>query len=205
VAFKLTNAEKCKAVVGPGRLSFLNVFKPSPKFGTEKTPDPIYEYSTTLWLPKEPNKYVSAEVLADNIKGIKELMKAAAEAKWGTKRPAKLAVPMKDGDTEVNGRGELVAPGHYYFRAKSGAEFKPKLVNGNNAPVHDGWESGDWANVAITAKAYEHAGKSGITFYLSGVQFLYVDEHFGSNDADEFDTVDGAHVPKSEDHDPFAD
>lgn len=187
--------------IGPVRFSYMNVFKPKMNDLRKEL-----QYSAILLIPKSAREFCpnpDAE-----IKGVAEMIKAAAAAKFG-ESIKKYDVPFKDGDIETNAEGDAKHPGYWFLKVSSGIDYPPKLIDGKRQEVTTGWESGDWGIAQVSFKAYDYEGKKGVGAYLRAVQFLYVDEHFGSSvSADDFDEVEDATVKtpiSSGSYDPFSD
>lgn len=202
-----TQAQPGVGIVGPVRLSYMNVFQPKEnKFRQGES-----EYSVTLLIPKLPNEFCSDPKAVG--KRIKELEAAALEKKF-TAKPPKYDSPLKDGDIETNGEGEPKHPGYWFMAARCGVDYPPMLIDGDRHTVTAGWNSGDWGLVKVSMYGYEFNGRKGVGVGLRAIQFTRHDEQFGSGAAtsiDEFAVVEGADktapAASSEDtpYDPFQD
>lgn len=182
-----TQAQPGVGIIGPVRLSYMNVFAPKlNKFRDEE------EYSVTILIPKMPTEHCANPKAVG--KAVTDLINAAIEKKFGTK-PPKFDTPLKDGDVETNGEGEPKHPGYWFLSARCGTDYPPMLIDGHRNIVSGGWQSGDWGMVKVSLYGYEYQHKKGVGCGLRAVQFLYHDEPFGGGGArpDEFDAVADAH------------
>ena len=201
---KLYEDKPTICIAGPARLSYANLFKPRKNDLSQKT-----EFSTVLLIPKNPHQYQS-DGKAEGA-GITKCIKAAAADKWGEKAGS-YRNPLKDGDIEKNGDGESKHPGHWFITVKTGEEYPPMIINPAREPFglespeqkRNSWQSGDWAKVKISFKAYESGPNKGVSGYLQAVQFLHKDEPFGGGaSTNDFDNEAGEGVDIAEDVDPF--
>lgn len=191
-------------IVGPVRLSYLSVFAPRKSTLNDNT-----EFTCTLLIPKQPTpQCADPKALLDRVKAH---CKAIITEKWGTKPPAGLRSPIRDGDTDLDGNGQPRQPGYWFIRASSSDAYPPLTIDGDrNVVTRDsGWDSGDWGYVKIGGYPYDAAGNRGVSMGLYGVQFTVRDEHFGSRTtADEFEKVGVSGAPSSssaDEYDPFED
>lgn len=204
-------AEKSKTIgiVGPVRLSYLNVFRPR-KNGLKN--DEL-EYSATLLIPKAPNQFCPDPKAVGS--SLTEIIKNAAAEKFGEGAKGWRS-PLKDGDTDLGEDGAPKNPGYYTVRCSCKADFPPVLIDGARNHVTSGFESGDWGKVKLSAWTYDTSGNKGISVGLRAVQFLYKDEPLGQSSdptaiANEFEEVPGAVLAAaiagavSDEYDPFAD
>lgn len=193
-------------IVGPVRLSYLNVFKPRTNNLNGKT-----EYSAVLLFPKEPNQFSPKPKEA--YKALKDKMQEVAAAKFGPNlRGVKVA--LKDGDATSEEYPEPKHPGYWYINVSAKEEYQPGLITGDRTPaLASAWKSGDWGLVKVSVYAYDAGVNKGVSAGLRGIQFLFTDEPLGatSDPTDGFDVVPGAHRPQpaavteAEQEDPFAD
>lgn len=194
-----------KPVIGPVRLSYLRAFE-----AEENRLNGKIEYSVTCLIPKKPTAQCPDPESVR--KALVEHCKETAQAKWGTKLPAGMRNPLRDGDTELDDDGKPRQPGYWFFRCSSGAKYPPLLIDGDRKPVteRDGWDSGDWGRIKIGAYAYDQAGNKGVACGLYGIQFTHGDEHFcgGRTTAEDFEVVGvqgRAAKAIAEEFDPFED
>lgn len=207
---KLYKDDPCVCQVGPARAAYPHVFKA--RQNDLKTGNP-YEYSITLLIPKEKHDYLPDPTAECN--GIKACMKAATEKKFGGKLPPKLAIPLKDGDTELNGEGDPRFPGYWFIKASTnahwpdGSDKNMMVIDGSRNPIGSGFNGGDWCRCKVKFDGFDKGKNQGVACYLEAVQWLYKDEPKwavgGATDPDEFEPV-GAVVgaPAPDEYDPFA-
>lgn len=195
-------------IVGPVRLSYMNVFKPR----INELKGGVPEYSVVLLIPKKPNDF------CPNPKGVwahlQNLVGAALAEKFAGKTPPKWTSCLKDGDIELNGEGEPKNPGYLFLNCSCSNEYPPLLIDGERSKVREGWQSGDWGMVKLRFYGYDHAsGKRGVGCGLLAIQFLRHDEPLGggTTSPDEFETrqsdpplSSSGQIDGSE-YDPFAD
>lgn len=194
-----------EVIVGPVRLSYLNVF--TPKVNDLK--DGAKEFSAVLLFPKE--NCAEQPKAVEEVNELRAALKAAVFAKWGDKPPAKLRNPIRDGDEETDSQGEPKAPGYWFMNVSAKEMYPPLLVDGTRQEVRGGWNSGDWGNVQVSIFAYDQKGNRGVSAGLRAIQFTHKGEAIGSGGAptpDVFDVVAGA-APSTakapDEYDPFAD
>lgn len=120
---------------------------------------------------------------------------AAEEGKskvFGGKVPSNLKSIIHDGDDEAEQFPERA--GHWRMSVSSNPKFRPGVVDKNVQPVLDQSEvySGVYANVTLTAYAFDRNGNKGVTFGLNNVQVLGYGENLAGGVAasEEFDAVD---------------
>jgi len=193
-------------IVGPVRLSYLNVFKTRENLNGEP------EFSATVLIPKNRTEHCSDPQTL--VKDVAQFIKGKLFEKFG-KEPPNWKNPLKDGDKELDSEGNPRCPGYWFIRAKCKEDFPPVLVNGSGNVVHagDGWKSGDWGKVKLAFYGFDHAGNKGVGVGLRAIQFLYTDEPLGGGSdaatvASEFGTVADAQNPVGsapDDYDPFSD
>lgn len=193
-----------EVVVGPVRLSYMNVF--TPKVNDLK--EGAKEYSAVLLIPKQGNEFLPNA--AEELKELRKALSGAVFAKWGDKPPAKLRNPIRDGDEETDSQGEPKAPGYWFMNVSAKEAYPPLLVDGSRRTVTGGWNSGDWGMVHIAIFAYEQKGNRGVSAGLRAIQFLHKGESMGGSavSADVFDEVapaTGGSLPAPDEYDPFAD
>lgn len=195
-------------IVGPVRLSYLNVFKPRLNNLNGKS-----EYSAVLLIPKKPNEFNSDP--AATYKQIKDKMAEIAKDRFGSNTRG-VSISLKDGDAVTDEYPEPKQPGYWYMNVSAKDEFPPGLIDGDRNPAKPGeWVSGDWGLVKLAFYAYDQNVKKGVSAGLRAIQFIKKDEPLGAScdNTDGFDVVPGADKPKpvsdhydpDTDGDPFAD
>ncbi len=159
------------------------------------------EFSTVIMIPKVANEFLGDP--NGELSGIAKTVKAVLLDKFGSE-PAKWDNPLRDGDKEVNSRGEAKYPGYWFMRAAAKEEYAPKLVNKSLQDVTTGWNSGDWGLVKLNLFAFDQRGNKGVSCGLNAIQFTHKDESLGGGDsnADGFDATESHN--EASDFDPFA-
>lgn len=140
-------------VTGIIRFSYLTVFEPKSINGS----DP--KYSVALLIPKTDTKTISA------INRAVEAAKQAGLSKFGGKLPAKMKLPLRDGDEEYP--DDETYAGHYFVNAN--CTQKPGLVYKNGQPIIDSTDlySGCYGHAAINFYAFNTNGNKGIACGLN--------------------------------------
>lgn len=199
-------------IVGPVRLSYLNVFKARLNNLNQKM-----EYSVRLLIPKKPTDKCPdpkkiIDICADAIKAAKA-EKIPDVKVWDN--------PLRDGDKELDSNtGEPKEPGYWYINAKANEEYPPELCDAKRLPVTPdmGWGSGDWGKVVLAFYGYDQA-KKGVGCGLRCIQFIYKDESLGGGGSvahllqeEQGDDptaltshADSAASPAVDEYDPFGD
>ena len=176
--------KESEAIIGPVRLSYMNVFHPRKNLNGED------ELSVVCLIPKASTKQCLSPSTVRN--SALAIALTTLRSRFGENTKG-VANPVKDGDVE----GDGAFAGYWYFRAKRTVLSIPiTLVDGDCNPVteSDGWTSGDWAKVHVRMYAYDVKGKRGVSFGLQGLQFLYKDEPFGDTSS-AFEPVPDAEKP----------
>src|SRR5690606_14173746 len=109
-----------KVVTGKVRFSYVNVFEPRAAVEGQEA-----KYSVCIMIPKSDKK-----TLAAIEKAIEEAKQEGRE-KRGGKIPAKLNLPLRDGDEARPDQPEF--RGHYFLNASS--RSKPGLVDKHLSPI----------------------------------------------------------------------
>jgi hypothetical protein len=154
-----TQTQTTKVVTGVVRLSYAHLFEPtSINEGEDK------KYSVSILIPKKDKETIAK---------IEAAIAAATEqgkAKWGGKIPAKLKLPLRDGDEDRPDDDAYV--GHYFINAST--KSKPGVVDKDLNPVLDQEEvySGCYGRVSINFYPFEASGNKGVAAGLNNVQKL---------------------------------
>lgn len=152
---------------GEVRLSYVNVFTP---YAHNEGSEP--KYSVTVLLPKSDT---------ETYKRIQDALNSAIDegvsTKWGGVKPAKINIPIHDGDGERPSDGEPFGEeckGHWVFTASAKAEYPPEIVDKNCNPIINQSEvySGMYGRVNVSFFAYNFSGKKGIGCGLGPIQKL---------------------------------
>ena len=157
-----------KIMTGRVRASYANVFEPrAQKAGDEP------KYSIALLIDKSDKATLKA------IDGaINAAIAEGTAKKWGGKQPAKLKLPLRDGDEEQPGDENYT--GKMFLNARSPQDRKPGIVgttkggDGKLLPIVDPEEfySGCYCRATITFYAYESNGSKGVAVGLNNIQKL---------------------------------
>jgi Protein of unknown function (DUF2815) len=187
------------------RFSYLHVFKPHLNQQSKR-----HEYSLQVLIPKTSKKTYEA---------IKQAVDEQMKLWFPKTKPPKLHYPIKDGDTDVNQKGEKInVPGYWVVSAKTDAyERVPGTTNEDmGKPIAEpdvvgttkdangklkrlgssDVKSGDWGRVSVNVKGYT-TGDGGVGVYLNTLQLVREGEALGSSNRDadaafsEFEDEDG--------------
>jgi hypothetical protein len=154
-----TQTQTTKVVTGVVRLSYAHLFEPtSINEGEDK------KYSVSILIPKKDKVTIAK---------IEDAIAAATQQgkeKWGGKIPAKLKLPLRDGDVDRPDDDAYV--GHYFINAST--KSKPGVVDKDLNPVLDQEEvySGCYARVSVNFYPFEASGNRGVAVGLNNVQKL---------------------------------
>lgn len=127
-----------------------------------------------------------------DLSGMKEIAKAAVEAKWpdAAKRPGPLRNPFRDGDKEKPDWPEYADT----IFVSASSKMKPGLVDQNREPIlmEEDFYAGCYARASVTAFAYDTMGNKGVAFGLQNVQKMADGEPFSGREKpeDEFDAIE---------------
>jgi hypothetical protein len=146
-----------KLTIGLARMSYAHVFTPFKFAGEDEG-----KYSVTLIIPK------TDKAMVDKIKAAIKLAAEESKSKWAGKVPAKLAQPLRDGDTD-NDKDLEELKGCWYIRAKSNKA--PGVVDKARQPITKESEfySGCYGYAGVSFIGYSNAGNNGIGCYLNNV------------------------------------
>lgn len=152
-----------KAIIGPVRFSYLNVYEPVDRNNTGNK-----KYSATLLIPK-----TDKQSIAKINEAIKQAEKEGLNKKFNGKAPAKIANPVHDGDGNKE-NGEPYGPeckGCYIMTASANEMYPPELISGQDRhhAYPDEFYSGCYGYASINFAAYNYNGKKGIGAYLNSL------------------------------------
>lgn len=161
-----------KVVIGPCRLSYLHALVPVAM--TNETGQQVGEpkYSVSVIIPKA-NKEMVAKVEA----AIEAALKDGVTNKWKGKKPAKLKMPLRDGDEERPDNPEY--KDSYFVTASS--KTKPGIVDRAKQPITDESQiySGIYGNVSMNFYAFDTMGSKGVACGLNHIQKVKDGEPLG--------------------------
>ena len=125
----------------------------------------------TILIPKKDKALVAKIEAAVNA------AKEEGKTKWGGKIPAKLKLPLRDGDEDR--QDDPAFAGHYFLNAT--AKTKPGVVDANLDEILDQDEvySGIWGRASITFFAFDMKGNRGVACGLNNLQKLEDGENLG--------------------------
>lgn len=178
-----------KIVLRNVRLSYEHIFTPSSFDDSQDA-----KYSATLIIPKDhPDIAMLKRALVDV--GIEKYPQAFAVKSW----PVGFTCALKNADTETNMQGDILSEANPEYKGcyilKADSTRRPLVVGRKKEAIteEDGIiYSGCYINVSLGIATYEFGKvKKGVKAYLNGVQFVADGERFGSDAADDFDSLDG--------------
>lgn len=148
-----------KVVTGKVRLSYAHLLEPTAiEEGQDK------KYSVSLIIPKDD------EATLKKIEAAVNAAKEQGKSKWGGKIPAKLKLPLRDGDEE---RPDDEAYKNSFFLNCS-SKNKPQIVDKSLNEILDADQiySGMYARVSLNFYPFDTSGNRGIAVGLNNVQKL---------------------------------
>ena len=142
-----------------GRFAFLSIFEKK----DWSDPDSEPKFEATLLFDKKTN-----------LDDLKKFISAAAKEKFGDKLPAKLKLPIKNGDECMNDDGEIYEgyEGKMAIRSSSLYDLKQIVIKEDAVLKHatkDDIKSGDYGQLILGAGGHEHKGSKGVSLYLISV------------------------------------
>ena len=142
-------ANATKVVTGIVRFGYTHVFK---AYAIAEGQEP--KYSVCLLIKK------TDKATLKKIKDAIEVAKQAGKAMWGNTVPAKLKIPLRDGDEERPDKPEY--EGCYFMNANSNQ--KPGIVDENLDEIMDASEfySGCYGKASVNFFPFNTAGNKGI-------------------------------------------
>lgn len=151
-----------KVVTAEVRFSYLNVLEPR-QGENDKEP----KYSVALLIDKDDTVTLGRFKTA-----VEEAKKQGLEKVWGGKLPAKIDVPIRDGDAERPDDPNYA--GKYYVNAKTGVKYPPQVVkpvNGVFERITDPLDitSGDFGMATVNLFPYKASGNNGIGVALNAI------------------------------------
>ena len=149
---------KTKVITGKVRFSYANVWEPKSINGGDE------KYSVSLIISKDDKNTIA------EIKAAIEAAKQEGKAKFGSKIPANLKLPLRDGDID---RPDDEAYKNSYF-VNANSKDRPQVVDKNVKPILDQNEvySGCHGRASITFYAFNQNGNKGVACGLQNIQKL---------------------------------
>lgn len=176
----MTDQTSTKVITGRVRGSYVNVFEPRVSQLSGKS-----EYSITLLIPKSDTA---------TVKAIRDACEAAANAKWGSKRPPRVDSPLRDGDGERPSGGMYPPECAKHFVLNAKTTQRPGVVDKQLRDVIDTLEfvSGDYCRASLNFFAYDTSGNKGVAAGLNNIQVLEKGDPLSSRAraADDFRSAD---------------
>lgn len=146
------------------RFGYVNVFTPTKQQDEDKE-----KYSVMVIIDKKDKVTLAALKEA-----IEEAKIVGKDKTWGGKIPAKLALPLRDGDEERPDSPELA--GKYFLNAKS--QQKPGVVkrgeDGQPVKITEpmDFQSGDYGKASLALYPYSFKGNNGVGVGLNSIFFM---------------------------------
>jgi hypothetical protein len=160
-------------IIGPVRNSYMSVFKTR----KNKKRQNQEEYSNVLMIEKTDTEM---------LKFVRERINHALTKKFGKVIP-KFETCLKDGDVEMNDKGEPMYPGFMFIATRADADQPPLLYSPTRVQLDlssaTDWVSGDWGNSKLDFFGYDNENK-GVSTRLKAIQFTAKDEPFGKGQQD---------------------
>lgn len=152
---------------GKVRLSYCHFFTPVTAPGSDQA-----KYSVSVIIPKSDK-----ETLAKIEGAINEAKKLGQSSKWGGKIPAKLHLPLRDGDEDRP--DDPAYADSYFFNCSS--KNQPAVVDRALQAIINPSEvySGCYGRVNVNFYAYDTNGNRGVAVGLNSVQKLEDGEALG--------------------------
>jgi hypothetical protein len=172
-----TAPNPCKVITGVVRLSYAHLLEAvAIEEGQEK------KFSVSLIIPKDDKRTISLIEKAINA------AKEQGKSKWGGKIPAKLKLPLRDGDEE---RPEDDAYANSYF-INASCKTKPGIVDTNLQPIIEADQiySGMYARASVNFYPFDVSGNKGIACGLNNIQKVKDGESLGGRSRAEDDFAD---------------
>lgn len=144
------------------RLSYFKGWKPE---AVEEGDDAKKKYSSAILIPK-----TDTATLDKIEKAVAAAKEAGKSSKWGGKIPAKLKLPLRDGDEEKPDMAEYVD--HFFLNASN--SNKPVIIDRFKEAITDESKvySGAYARVMLNFYPFDMKGNKGVGVSLEAVQFI---------------------------------
>lgn len=170
-------ANPTKVVTGKVRLSYAHLLEPA---AIEEEQDK--KYSVSLIISKDDKTTLAAIEKAVNA------AKESGKGKWGGKIPAKLKLPLRDGDDE---RPDDEAYANSFFLNCSSKQ-RPQIVDKALQPIIEADQvySGMYARVSLNFYPFDTNGNRGVAVGLGNVQKVADGERLGGGSTAEEDFGD---------------
>lgn len=158
-----------KVITGLVRFSYVNIFN-SRSFSADQDA----KYSICLLIPKDDKATIKKIKAA-----IDEAIQDGIASKWDGKKPAKLKLPLRDGDEE---RAEEAPEYEGMFFLNANSTQKPGIVDGDLNEILDPNEvySGCWGRASINFYPFNSKGNKGVGVGLNNIQKLKDADRLGA-------------------------
>ncbi|MBQ6488264.1 MAG: DUF2815 family protein [Solobacterium sp.] len=172
-------AKPIVTIIGPVTLWYQHLIQPAESMNGQM------KFSTMALLPKTDKQ---------SLDKLSAAYAECAAARWGTKRPAGIRKPLRDGSEK-----EDVGPEYYFLNTSSNR--KPKLYGMDRRELTDTSKihSGNKGYLVLSPYAYDNSGNRGVSFGLSGFILTEEGENLESVDTDEI--FEGLPVQQQEQQD----
>lgn len=166
-----------KVITGKCRLSYAHIWEPSKAPGSDKE-----KYSCSVIIPKSDKATLLK--IEEAIASAKE----AGKGKWGGKIPAKLKLPLRDGDEERP--DDPAYAGCYFINANSNRQ--PGVLDTNKQEMldKDALYSGCYCKFSLTFFPFDSNGNRGVGVNLNNILKVAEGERLsgGASAEDDFAT-----------------
>lgn len=169
----------CKVITGKCRLSYAHVWEPSSM--DANSPE---KYSVCIIIRKDDTATIQKVKRAQDL-AIQEGIKS----KWRGKRPAKLKLPLRDGDEERP--DDEAFKGCYFLNANSSRQPDVVDLARNPIMVKDEVYSGCYCRFSVTFFPFSANGNNGVAAGLNHVQKVCDGERLAGRSSAEDDFDDG--------------
>lgn len=161
------------------RLSYAKIWKPETVNGEDEA---TKKYSSAILIDKNDEA-----TLAKINAAIEQAKQDGKTKKWNGKIPAKLKLPLRDGDEEKPDMAEYVD--HFWLNASN--TNKPVIIDRFKEPITDESKvySGAYCRVMLNFYPFDTRGNKGVGVSLEAIQFIKDGERLAGSvvDVDEFD------------------
>jgi len=161
-----------KIITGPFLASYAWVIRPRKAMNSDEM-----KYQLTMIFSKKNKATIEA---------IEAAIQRVIKAKWGTKPPKGLKIPLRDGDKE---RDEPYFQKSMFMNATASLEYKPGVVDADMTPIisTDQFYSGCIARATVSLFAFEQDLSKGVGCGLHNIQKLADGERLDGNSSPEQD------------------
>lgn len=170
--------DPCKVITGKCRLSYAHIWEPASINGS----DP--KFSACILIPKSDKVTLQAVRTA-----VDTAIQEGVKSKWQGKKPAKLKLPLRDGDEERP--DDEAFKDCWFLNANANADRQPGIVDLARKEIknHNEVYSGCYCRFSINFYPFSTRGNNGVGVGLNHVQKVCDGERLagGSRAEDDFD------------------